>query len=127
MVKIDDDMNIELTRGDIMSFSIKAKDKVGNDYTFQVGDVIRFKVTEKGNVENVLIQKDNEIIEETKEAIISFNHNDTKIGDFINKPVKYWYEVELNPDTLPQTIIGYTTENGAKIFTLLPEGGDFSD
>jgi hypothetical protein len=46
---------------------------------------------------------------------------DTKIGKKVNKPVDYWYEVELNPDTYPQTIVGYD-EDGAKIFKLYPEG-----
>lgn len=42
----------------------------------------------------------------------------------VNKPTDFWYEVELNPDTAPQTIIGYDKETGAKIFRLYPEGGD---
>lgn len=125
MVRIDNEYNIDVTRGDIMSFQIKAVDKFGNFYMFQQGDVVRFKVTEKGNVENVLLQKDVDVIEETSEVELFIDGSDTKIGDFINKPVKYWYEVELNPDTAPQTIIGYTQEEGAKIFTLLPEGGDY--
>lgn len=35
----------------------------------------------------------------------------------------YWYEVELNPETEAQTIIGYD-EDGPKIFRLYPEGDD---
>ena len=48
---------------------------------------------------------------------------ETKFGEVINKPVDYWYEVELNPETKPQTIIGYD-EDGAKVFKLFPEGRD---
>ena len=55
------------------------------------------------------------------EALISLNKEDTTIGDIINTPIDYWYEVQLNPETNPQTIIGYD-ENGAKIFRLYPEG-----
>ena len=54
---------------------------------------------------------------------IRLRREDTKIGDIIHKPVKYWYEVELNPDTEPQTIVGYD-DDGPKIFTLYPEGAD---
>jgi hypothetical protein len=46
-----------------------------------------------------------------------------KIGDVISKHKDYWYEVVLNDDTLPQTIIGYD-EDGAKLFRLFPEGDD---
>ena len=43
----------------------------------------------------------------------------------VNKPKKYWYEVELNPGTpKTQTIIGYTIEQGPKTITLLPESGE---
>ena len=48
---------------------------------------------------------------------------DTKIGEVINKPTDYWYEVEVNPHTNPQTIIGYG-EEGAAIFKLFPEGDE---
>ena len=36
----------------------------------------------------------------------------------MNKPVEYWYEIELNNE---HTVIGYD-DNGAKIFMLFPEG-----
>ena len=48
---------------------------------------------------------------------------DTKIGQVINKPIDYWYEIELNPEINPQTVIGYDND-GAKIFKLFPEGAD---
>lgn len=124
MVKIDEYGNIQVTRGDILQLKISAKNKDGSDFTFAVNDVVRFKVTEANNVENVVIEKSLTVDTEGTNVIISLTGEDTKIGELINKPVNYWYEVELNPDTNPQTIIGYTLENKAKIFTLLPEGGD---
>jgi len=56
--------------------------------------------------------------------VIDDEGNDVgKIGDVINKPTDYWYEIEINPETKPQTIIGYD-ENGEKILKLYPEGSD---
>ena len=60
-------------------------------------------------------------MEATTSVDLSLDSTETTIGDIINKPVEYWYEIQLNPDTEPQTIIGYD-ENGAKIFKLYPEG-----
>ena len=61
---------------------------------------------------------------QTKQRVeIYLTEEDTKIGEVISKPKDYWYEVELNPDEEPQTIIGYD-EDGAKIFKLFPEGDD---
>ena len=123
MVLIDDEKNIQITRGDILKLRIKAQNKDGSDYIFQPGDIVRFKVMEKANVANIVIQKDFAVIKEFVSVNVDLTGQDTKIGELINKPVDYWYEVELNPDTNPQTIIGYTKNDKAKIFTLLPEGG----
>jgi pyridoxine 5'-phosphate synthase PdxJ len=121
MFKIEDE-TIHITRGDIATISIAAKN--GNKkYTFSQGDLLRFKVTEKNKCDSVKIVKDVLVAEETTEVDISLTQEDTKIGDIINRPTEYWYEVELNPDTNPQTIIGYD-EEGAKIFVLYPEGAD---
>ena len=67
--------------------------------------------------------KDTLVEEETTTVNISLNSEDTKIGNLVNKPTKYWYEIELNPDTNPQTIVGYDLE-GEKIFMLYPEGDE---
>jgi len=47
--------------------------------------------------------------------------DETRIGDYINKPVTYWYEIELNPNNNSTTIIGYD-DDGPKQFKLYPEG-----
>ncbi len=122
MVRIDEYGNIQITRGDILKLRISALDKDGSTYMFKVNDVIRFKVMEKGNVANVVIQKDVKVNNQYPNVNMDLTGEETKIGELINKPVDYWYEVELNPDTEPQTIIGYTKDDKAKIFTLLPEG-----
>ena len=121
MFVINDDLSMNLTRGDSVVFSIGAN--IGEtEYTFKEGDVIRFKVFGKKDCENVVLKKDFVVTEETSLVEITLDSDETKIGDIISKPTEYWYEVELNPDTYAQTIIGYD-ENGAKIFKLYPEGG----
>ena len=101
---------INLTRGNIASIDVGATIE-GEEYTFKLGDVVRFKVFKARKCDDIELQKDVIVAEETK------------IGELINKPTKYWYEVELNPDTAPQTIIGYD-EDGEKVFMLYPEGED---
>lgn len=122
MFRIDDDMTICITRGDTAIFGVAAVSGEEN-YKFQAGDVIRFKVTEKKACENVVFYKDFPITQETERVEILLTEDDTKIGDVISKPTDYWYEVELNPLTNPQTIIGYD-DDGPKVFKLFPEGAD---
>lgn len=120
------DKTICLTRGDIASIVTSAKQKVGSQdgipYTFAMGDVVRLSVFKKRDCQSVVLQKDAIAQEETEAITINLTKEDTKIGDPINKPVDYWYEIVLNPDTAPVTIIGYDAY-GEKIFRLYPEGG----
>ena len=97
----------------------------GEVYEFQTGDLVRLKVTEKKKCENVVLQKDFPVTAPTQVLQLRLTGQDTKIGNVISRPVDYWYEVELNPLSHPQTIIGYD-EEGPKIFKLLPEGRDLS-
>lgn len=120
-----EDNSIYVTRGDAGSISVSAKVD-GANYVFRAGDVVRFKVVQKKACENVVLQKDFPITVDTEIVDIYLSEKDTKIGDVISKPVDYWYEVELNPFTNPQTIIGYD-DDGAKIFKLHPEGRDLVD
>lgn len=121
MFKVKEDLSIHITRGDIGILEITAKNEDGSDYTFKVDDVIRLGIFEKKKFNSIKKQKDITVQEETTTVKISLNKEDTTIGDIINTPIDYWYEVQLNPETNPQTIIGYD-ENGAKIFRLYPEG-----
>lgn len=123
MFVINDDLSINITRGDTAVFCVNAIDESGSNYLFQNGDVIRIKVTEKKACENVMFQKDFVVAAETEQVEILLTEEDTKIGEVISKPTDYWYEIELNPLTNPQTIIGYD-DDGAKIFKLYPEGKD---
>ena len=122
MFVINADKSIYLTRGDIAQIVISASKVDAEDYIFQPGDVVRFRVMEK-NCDDVILLKDVIVESESLAVDISLSGDETKIGELINKPVDYWYEVELNPETDPQTIIGYDSD-GPKIFRLFPEGGD---
>ena len=117
-----DDNSIYVTRGDIVLFSVTAEDE-GVAYKFMPGDVVRMKVYGRKDAENVVLQKDFPVGEECDAVEIYLDEEDTKIGGVISKPTDYWYEIELNPDTDPQTIVGYD-EDGAKVFKLFPEGKD---
>lgn len=123
MFKINEDKSIYLTRGDIANIRITATKPNGELYTFLANDVVRIKVFKRRDCGCVELQKDVVVEKETQEVTIHLEKEDTKIGDIISKPTNYWYEVELNPDTAPQTIIGYD-EDGEKMFTLFPEGSD---
>jgi len=114
-----EDLTMECTRGDAVVFSVGAK-RNGADYLFQPGDVVRFSVFERKDCSKVVLQKDVTVTEETGLVEIRLTGEEMRIGPVISKPVEYWYEVEVNPETYPQTIIGYD-ENGAKVFKLYPE------
>jgi hypothetical protein len=121
MFVIDEDMTINITRGDAAIIAVKANINDA-DYTFRKGDIVRLKVFAKKDCEDVVLKKDIVVNEDAETVDIVLNKEDTTIGKVISKPTDYWYEVELNPETEPQTIIGYD-EDGAKVFKLFPEGG----
>lgn len=125
MFNIYEDMSIYVTRGDVVFFTVSAEEN-GMPYIFKKDDVVRVKVFQKKNAKNVVLQKDFIVETEAELVNIFLSGEDTKIGDVISKPVDYWYEVELNPFTNPQTIVGYD-DDGAKIFKLFPEGRDLVD
>ena len=122
MFYINEDGSIHLTRGDIAVLDIRAVKSDGSEFMFEYGDVVRLKVTERKYCDRVVLSKC--ITVEDNEASIvtmSLDTEETRIGDVINKPKDYWYEIELNPETYPQTIIGYDAD-GPKILRLYPEG-----
>ena len=123
MFIVNSDATIYATRGDIGSFEVGIKTSESTDYVFKSGDKVRFNVHERNHPERVVLLKEVVVESETTTVVITLGRDDTKFGKVINKPCDYWYEVELNPDTLPQTFIGYD-EDGPKIFRLFPEGAD---
>ncbi len=125
MFVINEDLTINITRGDTALLSVSAS--VGETaYEYKIGDVVRLKVFAKKDCSDVVLKKDVVVTEATDAVEINLTKEDTTIGEVISKPTDYWYEIELNPDTQPQTIVGYD-ENGAKVFKLYPEGGGMDE
>lgn len=127
MFLAEEDLTLHITRGDAGEITVRAIDETtdGSEtpYIFKAGEVLRLTVCEKKNCSNVVLQKDFPVLKDAETVTLALEEADTKIGDTISKPVDYWYEIELNPFTEPQTIVGYD-EDGAKIFRLYPEGKD---
>lgn len=124
MQKIDG-TTIKLNRGDVLSLSLSVKNQDGTDYIFHSGDKVVFSIYEKGKMSgNAVFLKEINVTEDVNLVSIDLTSEDTKIGDLIDKPVTYWYEVELNNQ---YTIIGYDDEEGAKQFILYPEGSKISE
>ncbi len=125
MFKIDEDMTINVTRGDCGTIDVSATVD-GAVYVFLPGDILRLKVFEKKNCENVVLKKDFGIDVNATTVTLTLTGRDTKFGGLINKPTNYWYEIELNPETNPQTIVGYDDE-GPRLFCLHPEGNEVEE
>lgn len=120
MFKIVDNV-IHLTRGDIALIEINIKNDDGTNYAFKKDEVIRLNVFKNKDCSSIVLTKDVKVEKEDISVDIPLTSEETSIGEIINKPQKYWYEVILNPDTNEQTIIGYDTD-GPKEFWLYPEG-----
>lgn len=124
MFVVNEDNSIFCTRGDIgifgVTFSNKAKDGTETPYTFKIGDEVQINVYGKKNCENVVLTKTIVVTEDTEKAVFELTEADTKIEGVISKPKDYWYEIVLNPETAPQTIVGYD-EEGPVLFRLYPE------
>lgn len=117
--------NIEITRGNVLPIKVTAGDEVNKtDYEFKAGDVLRFKIFDKTDVKNVLLQKDFIVEENTTEMTLLMTAKEMKIGELSNMSTDYWWEIDLNPDTdFEQTVMGYEKDKPA-VITILPEGGD---
>lgn len=110
---------MKLNRGDCLRFTLKLKNEDGSFYTFQNTDKIIFSVYNKNKMnEKALLIKEVDAVSGTDSIEINCTSEDTTIGEMMNKPVEYWYEVELNGE---YTVIGYD-DDGAKILMLYPEG-----
>lgn len=119
MFKVKDN-TIHCTRGDIGRIEFSCKNNDGTDYIFQSGQKIILKIFEKKNVINVLLKKEVIVEKNCTTVIIELEPEDTRIGDYINKPVTYNYEISIDGTN---TVICYD-EDGAKEFILYPEGGE---
>ena len=110
---------IKLNRGDTLNINLTIKKEDGTDYSFEEGDKITFSLYNKGKLnEKAVLLKEVQATPETTSINIYCNNEETKIGELINKPIDYWYEIEINNE---YTILGYDDE-GAKLLKLFPEG-----
>lgn len=119
MFKIEKN-TIHLTRGDSAIIEVKVKNDDGTDYAFKKGESIRFTIVEVKKVEEIVLAKEIQIEKESLSVEVPLYSEETAIGQIINKPKKYWYEVVLITDGEEQTILGYDDE-GPKEFILYPE------
>lgn len=120
MLSIDDN-NIRISRGDAgnISFSIPISDS--ENYEFEAGETLQFRVFQKnGYDKDCVFEKEITVTETTEEVLIPLTVQDTLIGEPINKPVEYWYEIDLNNE---QTVIGYD-EKPSKLILLPAKGGE---
>lgn len=118
MFKIDG-KTIKINRGDKMSILFSIPLDEGN-YKFKKGDVLSFGVFGKKEMDEAPLLYKEFIVEadETEKVPMDFTSEEMRIGELINKPTNYWYEIQLNGE---QTVLGYDTD-GAKIVLLYPEG-----
>lgn len=125
MIKYDSfTKQIQINRGDSTTLKISAKDSNGDPYTFSVGEKVKLAIVERKNEDNVVFSKTITVDTEGQYVYIPISSDDSKIGEIINKPVVYWYEISvLTLNNEIQTIIGYD-DTGAKEFVLNPEAGD---
>lgn len=110
---------IKLNRGDTLNFNLTIKKEDGTYYTFESGDKITFSIYKKGKLNDKAVLLSEYVATPGTTSInIYCDSEETKIGELVNKPIDYWYEIELNNE---YTILGYDDE-GAKLFKLFPEG-----
>lgn len=111
---------IKISRGDNAAILFSCNDKQGNPYTFTQGETIQFRVFQKnGYDDEAILSKECEVEEDTEVVEIELTSDDTTIGNPINAPKIYWYEISINETN---TVIGY--ENDPALFILLPARED---
>lgn len=103
---------IRISRGDSGTIKLTIPLSDTENYEFQVGDKVQFRVFEKKNYNNVFLDKEINIEEITSVIDICLTEKDTSIGEVINKPVTYWYEISLNET---QTVVGYDDDGAAEL------------
>lgn len=114
MFKIDDtNKTVHISRGDGATIEVKANN---GEYEFQQGDILKLRIYEKKDYSNPVMEVETTVAKTTTSVNLVLTKENTIIGEDINKPKTYWYEISLN-ETI--TIIGYD-EDGAKEFIIYP-------
>lgn len=98
------------------SFSFRIRSKKG---LFKKDDKVDFYVYKENELENEpVIHKLIEVKENNEYITIDLTEEDTDIGEIVNEPITYWYELELNKNKL---LKGYD-KFGPKELFLYPKG-----
>lgn len=120
MHEIDTKTNtIYVTRGESMNLPFKIK-----SYTFSIGDIIKLKIYgEMGlNYEPLKVIK-YEVKEITDIIYIPLTNSDTSSFPLSNKPITYWYEIDLNSKDV---VLGYDLKGPKKII-IYPKGMEIKE
>ena len=123
MLRLDSDgTTLHLTRGDRCSFKVYAREVKSQQLCyFPAGCYVTFAIVPRaGYTDGAVLRKTVDVLADTTEVEFNLDENDTKIGDMIDKKVKYWYNVVVNDDV---TIIG-SDEDGEKVIFIYPEVGE---
>lgn len=112
---------IRVSRGDSGSFDLTIPIAEDENYEFAAGDKIQFRIFKKKDYSDIVFEKEIEVEETIETVIIPLSAEETKIGEEINKPETYWYEIDLNNE---QTIIGYNEEGPAQFILYPAKGGE---
>lgn len=118
MIKVDSEKRIHISRGDAATLAVTAN---GGEYQFQSGDVIRLRIYEKNKYNEPVKEISKTLQQATTSVQLSLTKEDTIIGEDINKPKTYWYEISLNETT---TIIGYDEEGAKELIVYPAEKGE---
>lgn len=120
MHKIDTKTNvIYVTRGENMYLPFKIK-----DYIFSIGDIIEFKIYgEMGLTYKPMKVIKHEVKEITDIVYISLSSEDTDLFPLNNKPITYWYEIDLNNKNV---VLGYDLK-GPKKIVIYPKGMEIKE
>lgn len=119
MFSIDHNLNLAITWGDCGSIRLTAK----NGEEFPAGSVLRLTVYDDRDPGEVYLTKDVTVEETTSTVVIDLLPEDTRFPNRSSVELHYRYDITLNPDTAPQTIVGYERHRGERDFTVLPKGG----
>lgn len=119
MFDIDYNKNISVTWGDVGTIVLKAR----GEGKFPAGAVLRLTIHGRYKPFDVEVAKDITIEEETQVVQINLDVEDTSFCPREGVEQEFSYDITLNPDTAPQTLVGYELKNGPKNFVILPKGG----
>ena len=108
---------IHINRGNRLLFDYTI-DNDGSDYVFEEDDIVTFSVYRKLEMNDEPVINKNFAPEVgTTMVSIDIPNEEMRIGEPINQPEEYWYQIRLNEDV----VSGYNS-SGPRKLVLYPEG-----